>query len=254
MAPDWAQKMLVLLCLIGEQYLLSSFREFVRDGYCLTILVRFVHQGCARKGSFHFLKCHGKMEFNSIPFSFFVFRSRMTLKNRFEFYFRFRITLKNGCEFHFSFFVFASLWNTEVNFVFRFDMACYWKTDLNFLCRFCKTLKNVFMHQSFESPGSPTPPLFPLAVWPRIIKQKTKQNKKNKKKASGFENIERTNRSLGSTSMKILPQKNIIDPYKILLISVDKDLFTICLSGAGFFCYLSGLLFIRKRRKRPPTT
>ena len=35
-APDWAQKMLcVLLGPIGEQFLLSSFREFVHDGYCL---------------------------------------------------------------------------------------------------------------------------------------------------------------------------------------------------------------------------
>ena len=34
--PDWAQKMLiVLLCPIGEQFLQSSFREFVHDGYCL---------------------------------------------------------------------------------------------------------------------------------------------------------------------------------------------------------------------------
>ena len=35
-APDWAQKKcFVLLCPIGEQFLLSSFREFVHDGYCL---------------------------------------------------------------------------------------------------------------------------------------------------------------------------------------------------------------------------
>ena len=34
-APDWAQKCFVLLCPIGEQFLLSSFREFVHDGYCL---------------------------------------------------------------------------------------------------------------------------------------------------------------------------------------------------------------------------
>ena len=33
-APDWAQKCFVLLCPIGEQFLLSSFREFVHDGYC----------------------------------------------------------------------------------------------------------------------------------------------------------------------------------------------------------------------------
>ena len=44
LAPDWAQKCFVLLCPIGEQHLLSSFRVFVRDGYCLAILVRFVHQ------------------------------------------------------------------------------------------------------------------------------------------------------------------------------------------------------------------
>ena len=29
------KKCFVLLCLIGEQFLLSSFREFVHDGYCL---------------------------------------------------------------------------------------------------------------------------------------------------------------------------------------------------------------------------
>ena len=40
-------KRFVLLCPIGEQHLLSFFREFVHNGYCLTILVRCVHQGCA---------------------------------------------------------------------------------------------------------------------------------------------------------------------------------------------------------------
>ena len=33
-APDWAQKCFVLLCPIGEQFLLSSFCESVHDGYC----------------------------------------------------------------------------------------------------------------------------------------------------------------------------------------------------------------------------
>ena len=41
------KKTFVLLCLISEQHLLSSFRVFVHDGYCLAILVWFVHQGCA---------------------------------------------------------------------------------------------------------------------------------------------------------------------------------------------------------------
>ena len=45
------KKCFVLLCPIGEQFLLSSFREFVHDGYCLATLARFVHQGCASKGN-----------------------------------------------------------------------------------------------------------------------------------------------------------------------------------------------------------
>ena len=55
LAPDWAQKYFVLLCPIGEQFLLSSFREFVHDGYCLATLARFVHQASACKGNFYFI-------------------------------------------------------------------------------------------------------------------------------------------------------------------------------------------------------
>ena len=46
------KKCFVLLCPIGEQFLLSSFREFVHDGYCLATLARYVHQACACKGNF----------------------------------------------------------------------------------------------------------------------------------------------------------------------------------------------------------
>ena len=49
------KKCFVLLCPIGEQFFLSSFREFVHDGYCLATLVRFVHQACASKENFYFL-------------------------------------------------------------------------------------------------------------------------------------------------------------------------------------------------------
>ena len=49
------EKCFVLLCPIGEQFLLSSFREFVYDGYCLATLAWFVHQACAYKGNFYFL-------------------------------------------------------------------------------------------------------------------------------------------------------------------------------------------------------
>ena len=39
------KKCFVLLCPIGEQFLLSSFREFVHDGYCLATLARLCVQG-----------------------------------------------------------------------------------------------------------------------------------------------------------------------------------------------------------------
>ena len=52
-AGSWlGKKCSVLLCPIGEQFLLSSFREFVHDGYCLATLALFVHQACASKGNF----------------------------------------------------------------------------------------------------------------------------------------------------------------------------------------------------------
>ena len=72
------------------------------------------------------------------------------------FFFRFRFTLKNGYEFHFSLFVFASLWKTDLNFVFRFCIACYWKTDWSFVCHFCMNLKSGLIHQSFETPPTPS--------------------------------------------------------------------------------------------------
>ena len=52
--PIGHKKCFVLLCPIGEQFLLSSFRELVREGYCLTTLARCVHQACACKGNFLF--------------------------------------------------------------------------------------------------------------------------------------------------------------------------------------------------------
>ena len=49
------KKCFVLLCPIGEQFLLSYFCVFVQDGYCLATFARFVHQACACKGNFYFL-------------------------------------------------------------------------------------------------------------------------------------------------------------------------------------------------------
>ena len=54
-AGSWLGKKNVLyyiLCPIGEQFLLSSFWDFIHDGYCLAILARFIHQACACKANF----------------------------------------------------------------------------------------------------------------------------------------------------------------------------------------------------------
>ena len=55
-AGSWlgTKKCFVLLWPIGEQSLLSSFREFVLNCYCLATLARFVQQACAWKGNFYF--------------------------------------------------------------------------------------------------------------------------------------------------------------------------------------------------------
>ena len=43
LAADWAQKMLCIMVPIGEQFLLSSFREFVNGGYYLATVAWFAH-------------------------------------------------------------------------------------------------------------------------------------------------------------------------------------------------------------------
>ena len=61
------KKCFVLLCPIGEQFLLSSFREFVHNGYYLATLARFVHQACACKGNVYFLL--SQQETKELPMS-----------------------------------------------------------------------------------------------------------------------------------------------------------------------------------------
>ena len=116
---------------------------------------------------------HGKKEFKChIHFSFsqghwkkdlnfaFCFSFSLNFEKRIwtsHFFFRFCFTLKNGYEFQFSLFVFASLWKTDLNLVFRFCIACYWKTDWSFVCHFCMNLKSGFIHQSFETSTTPPP-------------------------------------------------------------------------------------------------
>ena len=100
---------------------------------------------------------------------FFVFR--FSFSPHFEkgiwisvFVFRFLITLKNGFEFRFSCFVFASLWKTDFNFVFRICIACYHPLTLTEkqIGVFCMNLKSGLIHQSFETP----PPSVPCGFRP----------------------------------------------------------------------------------------
>ena len=50
------KKCFVLLCPIGQQFILSSFREFVHDGYIVSSTVCLAHapKKCAQSGNFQF--------------------------------------------------------------------------------------------------------------------------------------------------------------------------------------------------------
>ena len=53
------KKCFVLLCPISEQFLLSSFREFVHDSYYLATVTRFVHQAfLTRQRSYRWVEKH----------------------------------------------------------------------------------------------------------------------------------------------------------------------------------------------------
>ena len=85
------------------------------------------------------------------------------------FVFRFRLTLKNAFELRFSFFVFASLWKTDMNFVFRFHitlkngfefrfcMACYLKNRSEFrLLLLHDSWKTDHCTSHLKSPNTPS--------------------------------------------------------------------------------------------------
>ena len=87
----------------------------------------------------------------------------------FLFVFRFRLTLKNVFELRFLFFVFASLWKTDMNFVyrfhvtlkngfeFRFCMACYLKNRSEFrLSLLHDSWKTDYCTSHLKSPDTPS--------------------------------------------------------------------------------------------------
>ena len=55
-AGSWlGTKNALYYCAQSVNTLLSSFREFVHDGYCFATLARFAHQASASKGNLYFL-------------------------------------------------------------------------------------------------------------------------------------------------------------------------------------------------------
>ena len=53
-APDWAQKMHCIIVPNWGTHLLSSFRVFVHDGYCLTACLARPPKKCTQPGNFQF--------------------------------------------------------------------------------------------------------------------------------------------------------------------------------------------------------
>ena len=119
----------------------------------------------------------GLLKWNSISISIFRFLSTCDTEKRIWisfFVFRFRRTLKRGFEFRFLFFVFSSLWKTDLNFVFRVSFSHHFgkRISMSFFVLallviekqigvFRMNLKSGLIHQSFE-----TPPPLPLRGWP----------------------------------------------------------------------------------------
>ena len=67
------KKCFVLLYPIGEQFHLSSFHEFVHDGYCVATLARFVHQACvvcARKTFIFYFPNEKRRNYQSVETTF----------------------------------------------------------------------------------------------------------------------------------------------------------------------------------------
>ena len=74
------------------------------------------------------------------------------------FVFRFRLTLKNGFALRVSFFVFASLWKMDMNFVLRFSFSHYFEKQIwiSFVI-FAWLEKGITAPvQSFEAPATPS--------------------------------------------------------------------------------------------------
>ena len=88
LAPYWAQKCFVLLRPIGEQFLLSSFREFVHDGSIVSITACLAHDHAPKKCT-----QSGNIQFDIISPSDFEIRSAQKLKTLFH---KYKLELTTG--------------------------------------------------------------------------------------------------------------------------------------------------------------
>ena len=105
------------------------------------------HKKMEFKFHFYFSFFFGLVKWNSISISIFRFLSTCDIEKRIWisfFVFRFRRTLKRGFEFRFLFFVFSSLWKTDLNFVFCVSFSHHLENGFQFHFSYlrCLLLKN----------------------------------------------------------------------------------------------------------------
>ena len=105
------------------------------------------HKEMEFKFHFYFSFFFGLVKWNSISISIFRFVSTCDIEKRIWisfFVFRFRRTLKRGFEFRFLFFVFSSLWKTDLNFVFCVPFSHHLENGFQFHFSYlrCLLLKN----------------------------------------------------------------------------------------------------------------
>ena len=125
----------------------KTTNDFLFNACTLVPTVFRRHKKMEFKFHFYFSFFCGLVKWNSISISIFCFLSTCDTEKRIWisfFVFRFRRTLKRGFEFRFLFFVFSSLWKTDLNFVFCVSFSHHLENGFQFHFSYlrCLLLKN----------------------------------------------------------------------------------------------------------------
>ena len=128
------------------------------------------HKKMEFKFHFYFSFFFGLLKWNSISISIFRFWLQVTRKNGFEFRFSFSPHFQKGIWISVFVFRFLITFKTDLNFDFRVSFSHHFGKGISIsffvlallviekqIGVFCMNLKSGLIHQSFETPPSPSP-------------------------------------------------------------------------------------------------